>query len=272
MELTGYSREPGGEVATTLVGLARLECTTAYAGRFGMDDEGDLGLRSLIDEGVDVTYAERVDGALTQIAFIIIDERTGERTVLWHRDKKLAYDPSEAPLEAPERGKILHLTPHDAPACVPLAKLAKEKGVIVSLDIDNVFDGIDDLLPLVDVLIGSAEFSAKLTGSTDARSALCQLRSRYGSGVIGVTLGSSGSLFLCEDVFIETNGFEAPGGCKDTTGAGDAFRTGLLYGILQGESIEEAARTANAVAALKCRKFGARSGLPDKQELNKFLE
>lgn len=272
IELTGYAREAGGEAASTMVGLRRLGLTTAYAGRFGADKNGEFGLQTLVDEGVDVSYTERVPGATSQIAFIVIDERTGERTIIWHRDEKLAYEPSEAPLAAATRGKVLHLTPHDTQACIEMAKAAKEYGAVVSIDIDNMFDGIDGLLPFVDIFTASSSFPAKFNGSADERSVLREIRARFGCGVAGITRGSAGSIFLCEDVFIETDGFEVPNGCKDTTGAGDAFRAGLLYGLLTGESLDESARIANAVAALKCREPGARSALPEIQELNVLLK
>jgi sulfofructose kinase len=86
-----------------------------------------------------------------------------------------------------------------------------------------------------------------------------------------MTLGEKGSLILCEDEFLETEGFAVPGGCRDTTGAGDAFRVGFLYGLLTGAEVEIAARTANAVAALKCRALGARTSLPKVEELKQFL-
>jgi sugar/nucleoside kinase (ribokinase family) len=62
-----------------------------------------------------------------------------------------------------------------------------------------------------------------------------------------------------------------PGGCRDTTGSGDAFHAGLLYGLLTGEALETSLKMANAVAALKCRELGARTALPDLQELTNFL-
>ncbi len=82
-----------------------------------------------------------------------------------------------------------------------------------------------------------------------------------------MTLGENGSLILCEDKFIETKGYKVPNGCKDTTGAGDAFRVGFLYGLLKGETVENSAKMANAVAALKCREIGARTALPNVSEL-----
>src|SRR5580765_6573261 len=70
VELTDHQFAAGGEIASTMAGLQRLGLKTAYAGRFGGDQAGEFGLRSLIDEGVDVTYADKVPGARTQTAFI----------------------------------------------------------------------------------------------------------------------------------------------------------------------------------------------------------
>jgi sugar/nucleoside kinase (ribokinase family) len=62
-----------------------------------------------------------------------------------------------------------------------------------------------------------------------------------------------------------------PGGCRDTTGAGDAFHAGFLYGLLKGDEIETSLRFANATASLKCRSLGARTSLPTETELHEFI-
>ncbi len=272
IELSDYVQLAGGEIATTMVGLRRLGLKTYYVGRFGDDAAGDFGLQTLTDEAVDVSRCERIERAKTQIAFIVIDERSGERTVIWQRDAKLAYAEKDAPLDVADAGKILHFTPHDARACLSIAIRAKQNKTIVSMDADNIFDGIVELLPQVDILISSAEFPEKLVGIKDKKDALREIKSRFGCAIVGMTLGETGSLLLCENQFIETEGFEVPNGCKDTTGAGDAFRVGFLYGLLNGESVETAAQMANAVAALKCRALGARTALPKIDELNELLE
>lgn len=271
IELTDYLQLAGGEVATAMVGLQRLGLKTSYVGRFGDDAAGDFGLQSLRDESVDLRFAEQITGAKTQIAFIIIDERNGERTVIWKRDKKLSYTAENVPPGVAGMGKVLHFTPHDTQACLKLAREARREKTIVSSDVDNVFEGIERLLPNVDILLASAEFPEKLLGIKDYKTALIELKSRFGCPIVGITLGESGSLIFCENEFIRTEGFAVPGGCKDTTGAGDSFRTGFLYGLLCGASVEESARMANAVAALKCRDIGARTALPDEKELNFLL-
>ncbi len=272
VEISGYVQAAGGEVATTMAGLARLGLRTAYAGRFGSDAAGVFGIGSLEEDGVDIRWAETVPGAATQIAFIVIDDRSGERTVMWQRDARLAYSSDDAPVAAARSTRVLHFTPHDAAACLALAREAKAAGAVVSADVDNIFDGIEDVLPLIDILIMSSDLPERFLGIADVNVALAEFRARFGCGIAGVTLGSTGSLLLAGDgTYVRSTGFDVPGGCKDTTGAGDAFRAGLLYGMIAGESVEESARIANAVAALKCREIGARTSLPTRPELDQFL-
>ena len=78
IELTDYIQAAGGEVATTMSGLQRLGMRTAYAGRFGDDAAGTFGIKTLRDEGVDLRFVEVIESASTQIAFIVIDTRSGE--------------------------------------------------------------------------------------------------------------------------------------------------------------------------------------------------
>jgi len=271
MRLLDHTQSAGGQTATAMVTLRRLGLKTAYAGRFGSDAEGKFGFQTLKDDDVNVEFAEIVEGARNQLAFIVIDARTGERTIIWDRDEKLAYRPDEAPAEFGAMGRVLHLDAHDPPACVRVAQAARASGTIVSADIDNVYEGLPHLLPLIDILIGSKEFPRRVTGITDERTALVELKQRYGCAVVGMTIGSDGAVVYCDGSFIESRGFAAPGGCRDTTGAGDAFHGGFLYGLLTGEDIETSLRLGNAVAAMKCSALGARTALPMRSELDEFL-
>jgi sulfofructose kinase len=271
VHLLEHAQAAGGQTASAMVALQRLGMKTAYAGRFGSDEAGRFGLAAILDEGVNLEYAETVAGTRNQIAFIIIDVRSGERTIIWDRDERLSYKADEAPLEMPARGRVLHLDAHDPHACTRLARVAREAGTIVSADIDNIYEGLPELLPLIDVLISSAEFPRRLTGIVDERAALVEIKARYGCALVGMTLGARGALVYHDGNFVEAHGFDVPGGCRDTTGAGDAFHAGFLYGLLSGEEIEQSLRLANATAALKCRKLGARTSLPTQAELAEFI-
>src|SRR3989442_6693306 len=215
-----YQRSAGGQTATAMVALRRLGLQTAYVGRFGSDEPGRFGLQSLKYEDVNLDYAETIEGADNQVAFIIIEARSGERTIIWDRDERLGYRPDEAPLELAARGRVLHIDAHDPLACAVMARAARDSGAIVSADIDNIYEGLPDLLPLIDVLITSAEVPRQLTGISDERTSLVELKARYGCALVGATLGARGASACCEGQFIESPVFAVPGGCRDTTGAG----------------------------------------------------
>jgi sulfofructose kinase len=271
IRLLEHHQRAGGQAATTMVALQRLGLKTAYAGRFGSDSEGQFGWQALKSEGVNIEFAEVIEGARNQLAFIIIDARNGERTIIWDRDERLGYLADEAPVPLASRGRVLHLDAHDPPACARMAQAARSERTIVSADIDNIYEGLPELLPLIDVLITSREFPHRLTGIADERASLVELKARYGCAIVGMTLGTRGATVYCEGRFIDSPSYEVPGGCRDTTGAGDAFHGGFLYGLLSGEDVETSLNSGNAVAALKCRQLGARTALPDATELNKIL-
>ena len=266
-----HQQGAGGQTASAVVTLQRLGMRTAYAGRFGSDAEGSFGLQSLKDEGINVESAEVIDDARTQVGYIFIEAKGGERTVLWDRDKRITYTALDAPVQFAGRARVLHLDAHDPPACTRMAREARAAGTIVSADIDNVYDGLPEFLPLIDVLISSKEFPRLLTGNDDAHTALTEIKTKYGCALVGLTKGGRGATVLCEGQFLETPAFQVPGGCVDTTGAGDAFHGGFLYGLLQGEEIETSMKIGCAVAALNCRVLGARAGLPRREELDAFL-
>jgi sugar/nucleoside kinase (ribokinase family) len=267
-----HERGAGGQTASTMTGLRRLGLRTAYAGRFGSDDAGRFGFEALRAEGVDCSSAEMVEGARNQLAFILIDARTGERTIIWDRDERLTYRVEEAPRDFATRGRVLHMDAHDPRACTVLAREAREAGTIVSLDVDNIYEGIEELLPHVDLLVSSKEFPKRLTGLTEERAALVEMKSRLRpDAVAGMTLGERGAVVYHGGAFIEAPAMPVPGGCRDTTGAGDAFHVGLIYGLLQGEDLEASLALGCAVASLKCRALGARTALPSARELENFL-
>ena len=271
MRLLEHKQSAGGQTATSMVALQRLGFATAYAGRFGSDAAGHFGYDELDNEGVNLEFAEVVEAARNQKAFIIIDVRNGERTIIWDRDERLGYKSDEAPVALASQGRVLHMDAHDPPACVRLATAAKESGTIVSADIDNIYEGLIDLLPLIDILITSREFPHRLTGISDERTSLVEMKARYGCALVGMTMGKRGAMVYCDGQFLESSAYEVPGGCRDTTGAGDAFHGGFLYGLLSGADVEASLKSANATAALKCRDLGARTALPTLRELNGFL-
>jgi sulfofructose kinase len=252
--------EPGGQVATALVTCTRLGLKARYIGSVGTDDWGKAQFASLrAVENLDL-HVREIEGATSQIAIIVVEEGVGERTVLWRRDPRLSYPAEELRKEMIIGARVLHLDGCDSAAAIRAAKWAREAGMPVVIDIDEMYDeSTPELLKLVDYLIASSDFAE------DPR----ELADRYGCPVVGITRGAAGATFLADGRLLNSPGFTVP--VADTTGAGDVFHGAFIYGLLQNWPLEEIIRFANAAAALKCRHIGARRGIPSVAEVQEFL-
>ncbi len=248
VRLLEHQQTVGGEAANTMLALKRLGLTTAYAGCFGSDEDGRFVVQTLDAEGVNLEFTEVVEGARNHLAFIIVDARNGERTILWNRDERLAYRLDEVPISLASRGRVLHLDGQDPLAGARMAQVAREHGTIVSARIDKIHGGLSELLPLIEMLVTSPELSRELTGIDDERAALIEMKARYGCGVVGMTLGKRGPILYCQGDFIESPAYDAADGCPDTIGHGDSFCARLLYGLLTGKEVETSLQLANAPA------------------------
>jgi ribokinase len=154
-------------------------------------------------------------------------------------------------------------------AALTAAQWMRDAGGIVVLDANRPRPRLDELLPLVDVLITNASFPEAVTGERDTAAAACELM-RTGASTVVSTLGDNGCQCFTSDLSVHVPGF--PVDVVDTTGAGDAFHGAFIYGLLQDWSLEQTAMFANAVAAVNCTALGGRPGLPTLQEVRAFLE
>lgn len=270
VRLSDHQQMTGGQVSSAMVGTQRLGLRAAYVGKVGYDNEGRMLIESLQKEGVDCTGVKIAVGAKTQGAVIIIEQFSGERTIMWYHDNGTRIPPEELKREQIVRGRVLHIDGFDTKAAIQAAEWAHEAGMPVTIDLDTAYPGVDELLPKVDCLITSQGLANELAGTMDEREALKTLCEKYGCYLVAMTQGSRGALAFVEGQFLASSAFRPPV-LKDTTGAGDAFRAGFIYGLCKGLSIEETMRAANAVAALQCREMGARDGLPTEEELKQFL-
>jgi len=259
----------GGQAATAMVTLARLGMRARYIGKVGSDELGRFQINSIASEGVESSGITVVEEAETQTAFIIIDRTSGERTILWNRDERLTIREDEVDREMVTSGRVLHLDGHDVRASIKAAEYSRAAGIPTVLDIDNVYPGVEGLLPLIDFLITSSSFPERMTGEANLKSALKMLAGMTGAIFVAATIGQAGALAYFEEQFIHSPAFAIE--CRDTTGAGDAFHGGFIYGLLAGLSVEGTLKFANAVAALKCRAIGARTALPVLDEVNTLL-
>lgn len=267
-----FAREllsPGGQVATAIVACARLGLRAKYIGSVGDDHRGRIQRESLEGTGVDSSGLLVRSGCPNQTAYIIIDQRTGERTVLWQRAECLRLLPAEIRPEDIANARLLHIDGYDIEAAAYAASLARARDVPVSLDVDTVYPGFDSVLEHVDYLVAGSGWPAKWTGEADPFVALRSLRLEYRLRVAAMTLGNHGALALCDSGWAYSAAFEVP--CADTTGAGDVFHGAFCYALLTGMRMEAVLEFSNAAAALNCTAIGARGHIPTLPEVKALL-
>lgn len=264
------TRQPGGQVATAATALATLGWRTEYIGRFGEDEGAETGLASLDAAGVRRGRVVRVPGGRSRTAIVLVDETTGERTVLWDEDPDLAITVADVPDEAVATARIVLLDDFGE-AALDVAGRARRAGAHTVLDVDRTRPSLHALLTHIDVIIAAEGVPEAITGRPDAGSALEALQADSGAAIVCVTLGPAGSLARACGHEVRTPAYHVP--VVDTTGAGDLFRAGFIHGWLgAGEDLEGVLRHANAAAALGCLGLGARGHLPSTDEVAALVE
>lgn len=268
-EILRFERSGGGQVATALVALSRWGIKTKYIGKVGSDELGQISLESLQQEGVDVSSVTTEPDTPTQLGNIIVEATSGDRTILWRRDKRLMSREGELRKEEVCSGKLIHLDGHDIRSAIQCARWAKEEGIPTVIDIDKVESLTPELIRDINFVVTSSRFPSLFTGISDREKALAELQ-RHTGGFLCTTLGPEGAMALVDGEILYAHGFQVD--VVDTTGAGDVFHGGFIYGLLQNWEVTEILRFANAVAALKCRALGGRRGIPSLGEVLKFLK
>lgn len=150
LKMLDFSRQGGGQAATAMVACQRLGLKTRYLGKVGDDVFGDYSRSSLKEEGVALDGVVTVPSARNQFAFILIDESTGERTIIWDRDQRLVMHPADVSRELISSAKVLLVDGHDAGAAVQAARFAKEAGAVVVMDAERISDETPELVSQVE--------------------------------------------------------------------------------------------------------------------------
>ncbi len=252
-------RSPGGQVASAMVACAKLGLRTKYIGSVGDDEGGKILVRSLESAGIDVSDVQLRPNCPNQSAYIVIDQTTGERTVLWQRPDCLRIVPEHITTAQVACGKLLHIDGHDTPAVEHAARIARQAAIPVTVDVDTIYRGFDRVLPYVDYLIASTSFPVEWTSERDPFRALELIQHEYGMRVAAMTLGPYGALALSEGRFHYSPAFVV--NCQDTTGAGDVFHGAFCYAVVKEFALDDALEFSNAMAALNCKALGAQGGI-----------
>lgn len=266
-EYSEHSVLLGGEISTAVIACRRWGLHTRYIGRLGDDYAARLHRAAFDDVGVE-TRIVTVDDASSPQSLILVDG-AGERTVLCHRDPRLTMQPEDIEREWICSARALIVDGYHTTAAIRAATWARESGIPVIADLDVLRPGIDDLMPLVDFAFASRDFPVALTGEPDLKKALAMLHEQFHCRLAGVTLGVGGVLTWDGERSIQRSAYRVS--TVDTTGAGDLFHAGFVYGHLQGWPIERQLDYACAAAALNCTRAGARGRIGTVNEISSLM-
>jgi 2-dehydro-3-deoxygluconokinase len=274
----------GGAESNLAIALSRLGVRSGWASVLGDDEPGQLVLDRIRGEGVDTSRVRRVPEAPTGL---YLRERVGrEARVYYYRDGSAASMMGADGLDFDyfAEAEFVHLTgitPALSESCRTFVKALAEKlertPARLSFDVNyrsklwpagEALEFMEEALPAVDLLFVSGEEARAMWGRDDEG----LLRELGGLGAEEVVLkrGKEGSLALVEGEIFERPGFEVEE--VDPIGAGDAFAAGYLAGLLWQKAPEERLRIANAMGAYSVMTLGDYEGLPDRDELEAFLE
>jgi sugar/nucleoside kinase (ribokinase family) len=246
-------------------GAARLGLKVAFIGVVGDDVFGRFMLDAMRARGVD-TAPVIVDPA-QNTGFSVILNRINDRSILTYLGAIAALTAEQVPDDWLRRARHLHvasyfLQTHLQPGLPGLFRRARALGLTTSLDTNwdptGKWDGVSDLLPLVDVFLPNENEACALTDTANVEAAARELAAR--SKVVAVKMGGSGGLALTRDTIQRAPAL--PVTVVDTVGAGDSFDAGFTYGFLQGWPLEKSLRLAVACGSLSTREAGGVAGQP----------
>ncbi|MEM0314448.1 MAG: carbohydrate kinase family protein, partial [Candidatus Bathyarchaeia archaeon] len=271
----GYEGACGGSAANTIVGLARLGCRVGFIGKVARDREGKMLAMEFKSEGVDTGGIVWAEGGRSGSVLGFIDER-GERALYVDPGVNDTIDFNEINREYASQADFIHLSSFvgEKPFRSQEKLLeALPSHVKVSLDPGELYarkglEGLRAIISRAYVIMPNAKELALLTGEKGHVEGAARLI-KAGVKIVAVKLGSAGCYVTDGASSFHVEAFKVP--VIDTTGAGDAFCAGFLFGLIQGKSLYECGRIGNFVASRCITKMGARAGLPRIEDLKPLL-
>jgi sulfofructose kinase len=257
----------GGQVASTVVACQYWGLRTRYVGKLGDDAAAALHMREFAKVGTEAKLIH-VPEAASPKSLILVDSE-GERTVLCRRDERLMLQPDEIDREWIVNARVLHVDGHDTAAATTAARWARAAGVQVTADLDEIYPGIEELVENIDYLIVNSTFPCRLMKENDLHKALQEMQQRFGCRLAASTLGPHGVLAWDGARFHHSAAYHVP--VVDSTGAGDIFRAGFIYGLSQGWPLERLLDFSCAAAARNCMAAGARGGIRPIAEIEELM-
>ncbi len=270
---------PGGSAANIACDLANIGMKTAYLGGIGNDASGIACLADMRNHHVDVSGVKTFDDDSTAHSVILINSRYKDRSILAYKGANDLFSPEDIPIEMVANTRCFAWTSLTSDKGIGAIKkgieIAKQNGAIIAgaPSISIIKKRPDEaiaLMKLSDITSLNDEELAALTGENDLLAGIKKLK-EWGLRTVNVTLGKEGQWIYDGTTLVKTKPPKIH--VSDTTGAGDATMSGIIYGVLNKLSLHESAIIASSLSAMEIEQAGVRVGLPEKfSALQKFID
>lgn len=267
-EFTSTVIQGGGPAATALVALSRWGLPCSFCGVTGDDLFGKLIRDSLSEELIDIENVIVREGCSSQFAFIAAEPGPSRRTIFWQRPGGPPVSPGEVDEDKLTRARLFHTDGLYIDASLHAARIARSKGVAVSVDAGTLREGSLDLARLSDYFIASENFARQLIGKDDPEAA-CRVVAELGPRLAAVTLGAKGHVACDGRKIMKRPAYKVK--AVDTTGCGDVLHAGFIYGVLNGLDPEKSLDLGAWAASRVAMKPGGRTGIPSPAAMKKHI-
>ncbi len=260
MRATSSKLVGGGPVATGLVAVSKLGVTTEYIGVLSDDSNGSFLKADFEKYGVGT---ENIDFVADRRAFtscIWLNAEEGTRTCVFDKGNLPELELNDNQKRAIENADILMVDGNELSAAVQAAQIARKSGTKVLYDCGGLYDGVESLLALTDIMIPSEEFAIGHTGEKDAVSAAKRLYELYAPEYVVVTRGKLGGIMYDGKTVTEYPIY--PADVVDSNGAGDVFHGAFAAAVVRGLAPIQCCHFSSCVSAIKCMTVGARESVP----------
>ena len=260
----------GGPTGTGLVAAQKLGEQAAYIGVLS-DDNGGVFLRKDFEKyGVDTKFIEEKKGYRSFTSCIWLAQDSATRTIVFDKGNLPPLQLNDKQKQAIVDSQILMIDGNEIDAAEEACKIARENSTKVLYDCGGLYEGVERLLKLTDVMIPSEEFSLGHTGCDNVSDAAKKLYETYHPEVVVITSGKEGGIIYNGETLQKYPAFLVE--AVDTNGSGDVFHGAFAAAMIKGYLYKECCLFASATSAIKCTAVGARESVPNEATVYSFLK
>ncbi len=265
---TGFAHFPGGKGANQASACARAGGNVKMLGKVGNDAYGDILLKNLSHDGVNINAIEKEDIS-TGVAVITVFN--GENTIILDKGANGLVDKDyiDRHMDAIDWADYIVMQ-YEIPmeTVVYVAQIVKSKGKALVIDPAPMMDAPAELYRMADIILPNETETAQLTGIENDNEAAVKKMYDMGCKNVIMTLGKKGCLYYNGENMIAQPAYKVK--AVDTTGAGDCFTGSLVAHLASDKTIEEALEFASKASAIAVGRRGAQPSFPWKSEVEKW--